>query len=95
MSAFDRALAEYKAALSAAEVDAVTVTQRGLYELHVTTVGQIEERYRETGSAYACRLLIEGEGIVHKSDILKGAASERMRLTFAKLVDAVREAYGT
>ena len=93
MTAFETALAEYKAALLVAEADLSTDAQRGLYALHVETIGDIEKRYVESANAYACRLLIEGEGLVHQSNILTGSASVKMRETFAKLVQAVRDAY--
>lgn len=93
MTAFEAALAEYKAALLAAGADLSTDTQRGLYALHVDTIGDIEKMYAESADAYTCRLLIEGEGIVHQSNILTGPASVKMRETFAKLVQAVRDAY--
>jgi hypothetical protein len=93
MTAFDAALAEYKAALLAVEADLSTDVQRGLYALHVATVSDIEKAYAESKNAYACRLLIEGEGLVHQSNILTGPAFVKMRETFAKLVHAVRDAY--
>ncbi|HEX9433330.1 MAG TPA: hypothetical protein VF936_11160 [Burkholderiales bacterium] len=95
MTAFEIALAEYKAALAAADVDLSTDIQRKMYSLHVDNLAEIENRYTETARAYDCRLLIESDGIVHKSDVLKGPATAKMREAFNKLVHAVREAYGT
>ena len=95
MTAFERALAEYKSAVLAAASDVANDTQRELYDLHVKAIADIERRYQETASAYACRLLIEGEGVIHKTDILKGPEVSRMKKSFTKLLDAVREAYGT
>jgi hypothetical protein len=95
MTAFESALAEYKAALLAAAPDIATDTQRDLYQLHVKAISDIERRYSETSNAYACRLLIEGEGIIHKTEVLKGPKVSHMKRAFSKLLDAVREAYGT
>jgi hypothetical protein len=94
MNAFESALAEYRAALLAASSDLTTDTQRGLYQLHVQTIDDIERRYRETSNAYDCRLLIEGEGIIHESDVLKGPAVSKMKDAFSQLLTAVRQAYG-
>lgn len=95
MTAFENALAEYKGSVLAAVGDMQNETQRELYDLQVKTISDIEHRYQETSSAYACRLLVEGEGIIHGTDALKGPAVTRMKRSFAKLLDAVRDAYGT
>ncbi len=90
---FETALAAYKTALAKAEAEVSTDVQRGLYNLHASTVADIEQIYLETRSAYACRLLIEGEGQVHSSDILRGPLTVNMKEAFSKLLGAVRNAY--
>lgn len=95
MTSFEDALAEYKTALAAAEADVSSDVQREMFQLHVATFGDIEQRYAETAKAYDCRILIESEGLVHQSEILKGPGSAKMREAFSKLVQAVREAYDT
>lgn len=95
MTSFEAALAEYKSALAKAETEVSTSVQRGLYDLHLATVGDIEQRFAETKSAYACRPLIEGEGTVHQSDILQGPLTGKMKQAFSKLLSATRDAYQT
>jgi hypothetical protein len=93
MNAFQIALAEYKAAVLDAERDAVTETQRGMHELHVQGLADIEKEYALTADPYACRMMIECELEMLKGDILSGASASDMMKAVVKLRDAALDAY--
>ena len=93
MSAFESALAEYKAAVIDAEKDAVTEAQRGMHELHVRGLAKIEKEYAATADPYACRMMIECELEMLKANILSGASGSQMKMAVTKLRDAALEAY--
>jgi len=86
---FERALAEYRAALMAAALTGQSENEKSLYQLHIASLGDIEARYAETGDPDQCRLLVESERIVHQSNILKGEAVVPLRAAFSRLVELV------
>ena len=88
MTAFANALKQYREALAASQA-AAAADVRGLFQLHVDTLGDIEVRYAETSDPNACRLLVESAKIIHTPASFVGPHGERLREALGSLVREV------
>jgi hypothetical protein len=89
MTSFASALQQYREALAASAQELLRGNHRQLYQLHLDTLADIEQRFAETSDPNMCRLLVESARIIHPRESFAGASGERLRQAIERLVSEV------
>src|SRR5690242_15439825 len=85
MTELKKALADYRSALEAASVTALSEPERHLYRLLAIEFQYVERRYAETGDTKQCWTSIRNVQSWRELGILKSDASEALRMTYERL----------
>ena len=83
-SSFASALQQYREALVASALD--LSDHSPLHQLHLDTLGHIEQRFAETSDPNQCRLLVECARLTYPKGSFAGASGERLRQALERLV---------